>query len=909
SIPMLKPLQDAILHLFAILAAQGDENFSRQAKNFIITMLSEVLPKDNMSKALETYDSYSVYYSGKTGKKGLSAKSVRFLKIAREISSKLSQEERHLLCIRSMEFVTQYANHKPENLDFVKLIADVFLIDEQVYGNIYNVISGKLPHSQSPQNIKLPASLSVLFISENEIYVKTIQDHISEPSGLSDKLYFRLQYQQSIRLADNKTLLYSDILRAFISRKTLPYKLHIKNLNYAIKKKHRFFHGLNLRLESPGLCAVVGPSGAGKSTLLKLIAGILHPDKGNISFSPSPPVMAFIPQEDSINPDLSVKHQLLTQAKKHNTPSPTAVADDILHKTGLTHKADCLPGLANNSMLSGGERKRLSIGCGIITQPDILICDEPSSGLSFEDTNKIIRLLRNIANENCLVMCSLHQPDASVIACFDNMLYLDEQGHPVYFGSPEHFPHYVETLLHEASEPLTKQTEASQLAKAEARISESLPDEFGIPTQKRKYPPAFWNSHFNARHKDTPDNTNSTPASKTKPPNYATTIVTEFAAFFNRKAYAAMILLYAPVMALITAPLCRFSGTGDYTPLLNPHFPVFFIITVVIALFSGLIFSLGELSRKQSEHKRDWITIKSNKQVILSKLCVLLPAGLIQALLFSLISLSILDIMYLFMPVAITYFLLYLFSAATGLTLSAVSNGKIWAYLVVPLLLIPQILFSGAMIPWNKFPEHNTKNKAPVISRFFTAAWAYESLTTDALALYPNTDYKSEKAYFISSCFLQDVLPAWNAYCDTATAADKQCIAMINQVLPQEIQKQVNLQDEASIHEWNNKLHALFEATLNAQKHIANNRFPLLWHQVQHTEAPPVEINHSIMKLNLYPLYTTGNLRAYKSAKLNIANQPVRHAYASWAVIFLMGFIQYIFLFSKAIQWPWKTKS
>ncbi|MDA3819982.1 MAG: ATP-binding cassette domain-containing protein [Candidatus Delongbacteria bacterium] len=906
---MLKPLQDAILQLFAILAAQGDKNTSQQARQFITTMLSEVLPKQNMDSALTVFDNYLALYAGKTGKKGLSAKSVRFLKKAGEISNKLSHEERHLLCIRSMEFVTQYARHKSENLDFVRLIADVFLINEQVYRNIHNVVSGNIPHSHSVQNIKLPGSLSVLFISENEIYVKTIQDHISEQPGLSDKLYFRLQYQQSIELADNKKLLYSDILRAFISRKTLPFKLHIKQLNYAIKKKHRFFHGLNLRLESPGLCAVVGPSGAGKSTLLKLIAGILQPKSGSITFSPSPPVMAFIPQEDSINPDLSVRHQLLAQAKKHSTPSPASMVEDILHKTGLTHKADSLPGVANHSMLSGGERKRLSIGCGIITQPDMLICDEPSSGLSFEDTNKIIRLLRNIANENCLIICSLHQPDASVIAYFDNMLYLDEQGHPVYFGSPEHFPHYVETMLHEASEPLTKQTEASQLAKAEARISEPLPDEFGLPTQKRKYPPAFWNSHFNALHQDTPDNTNSTPATKTKRPKYATTIVTEFAAFLNRKAYATIIMLYAPVMALIIAPLCRFSGTGDYTPLLNPHFPVFFIITVVIALFSGLIFSLGELSRKQSEHKRDWITGKSNKQVILSKLCVLLPAGLIQSLLFSLISLAILDIMYLFMPVAITYFLLYLFSASTGLMLSAVSNGKIWAYLLVPLLLIPQILFSGAMIPWDKFPEHNTKNKAPVISRFFAAAWAYESLITDALVLHPTSNYHNEKAYFISSYFLQDVLPFWDAYCDTATASDKQCIPMINQVLPQEIKKQVSYQDVVSIQEWNNKLHALFEASLSEQKHIVNNRYPLLWHQVQHVEAPPVEINHGKMKLNLYPLYNAGNLRSYKSAKLNILNKPVRHAYVSWAVIFLMGFIQYIFLFSKAIQWPWKTKS
>ncbi|MGC9332306.1 MAG: ATP-binding cassette domain-containing protein [Bacteroidales bacterium] len=905
---MLKPLQDAILQLFAILAAQGDNNTSQQARQFITSMLFEVLPQKNMDSALTVFNNYLALYAGKTGQKGLSAKSVRFLKIAREISSKLSQEERHLLCIRTMEFVTQYAKDKPENQDFVTLIADVFLIDTVVFNNIHDVISGKIRHNETNQNHSLPDGISVLFINQHEIYVKILDENIAKQPGLSNTLYFRMQYQQSIRLAGNTNLLYSDILKAYAPVKSQPFKLHIQALNQTINE-HSFFHGLDLTFNSPGLSAVIGPSGAGKSTLLKLIAGILHPDKGNISFSPSPPIMAFIPQEDSINPDLPVKHQLMVQAKKHSIPSPTAVADDILQKTGLTHKADCLPGLANNSILSGGERKRLSIGCGIIANPDILICDEPSSGLSFEDTHKIIRLLRNIANENCLVICSLHQPDASVIAYFDNMLYLDEQGYPVYFGSPERFPDFIESVLHKESEPLAKHTNASQLAKAEARIHEKIQDEFGRPTHERKYSPLYWFSHFTSHHDNTPIPENRSTKTKHLTPKWGTTIAAEIAAFFNRKIFAAMILLYAPVLASIIAPLCRFSGTGDYTHLLNPHFPVFFIMTVVIALFSGLIFSLGELSRKQPEHKRDWITVKSNKQVILSKLCVLLPAGLIQSLSFSLISLTILDIMYLFMPVTITYFLLYLFSAATGLILSAVSNGKIWAYLMVPLLLIPQILFSGAMIPWNQFPNHKTKDKSPVISRFFTAAWAYESLTTDALVLYPNTDYNNEKAYFISSCFLQDVLPAWNTYCDTATTSDKQCITMINQVLPLEIQKQVISSDEVSIQEWYNKLHALFETSLNKQKHIANNRFPILWHQVQHIDAPPVEINHGKIKLNLYPLYTTGNLCAYKSAKLNIANKPVRHAYVSWTVIFLMGFIQYIFLFSKAIQWPWKTKS
>ncbi len=903
---MLKPLQDAILHLFAILAAQGDDSLSQQTKNFIMIMLSEVLPQDSMDEALNAYDNYLATYSEKTGKKGLSVKSVRFLKKAEEISSKLAQEERHLICLRTMEFVTQYAKDKPENLDFVRLIAEVFRIDEQVYRNIHDVVSGKIIHSKFQQNTGLTESLSVLFISDNEIYAKIIRDDIPEHPGLSNKLYFRLQYQQSIVLDNNSKLLYSDILRTYIPRETHPYKLHIKQLSYSIGKKQSFFHGLNLSLESPGLCAVVGPSGAGKSTLLKLMAGILNSGSGSIEFSPAPPKMAMIPQEDSINPDLTVKSQLRIQAKKYRIKNPVSAADEILQKTGLTNKADCLPGSPDNSMLSGGERKRLSIGCGIISKPDILICDEPSSGLSFDDTNKIIWLLRNIANENCLVICSLHQPDASVIAYFDNMLYLDEGGHPVYFGSPNQFTAYIENILHQETEKLPDKTGASQLAYAESLIREKKPDEFGRPTQKRKHPPGILSKHFFSNYKYQSYSDNASSETKTIKPKFSKIMVSELAAFFNRKSYSTMMLLYAPVMALLLAPICRFSGTGDYTPLNNPHFPVFFIITVVVAIFSGLIFSLGELSRRQSEHKRNWVTEKSNKQIILSKICLLLPAGLLQALIFSIISLVILDIMYMFVPLAMTYFILYLFASAPGLVLSAVSNGKTWAYLLVPVFLIPQILFSGAMIPWQKFPYHNEKDKAPVVSRFFAAAWAYEGLLSDALYLYPETDYDNEKAYFISSYFLLDVLPFWNSYCDNTNSSDSQCITMLQNALPPEIQEQLNHQNKLSSQELQTKLNTIFEATLNKENHIANTRHPLLWHQMQYTDLPPVEISDDILKLNMYPLYLQGNICSYKSAHINLANTSFRHAYISWLFILLMGIIQYVFLFSGYIGWPWK---
>ncbi|MGM0650698.1 MAG: ATP-binding cassette domain-containing protein [Bacteroidota bacterium] len=905
---MLRPLQDAILHLFAILSAQGDDSLSQQAEHFIINLLEEMLPPESMNEALETYHQYMETYAGKTGKKGLSAKSVRFLKKAEEISNKLTREERRLICLRTMEFVTQYANNKTGNLDFVKLIADVFLIDDQVYQNMYNVVSGKIRHSQSKQKINLPDALSVLFLSENEIYAKINNNTIPDQPGLSKNLYFRLQYQQQIQLPGNKNLLYSDILRAYTPQQKQPVKMGINQLGFSIRHKHTLFHGLSFSLSSPGLFAITGPSGAGKSTLLKLMAGILKPDNGSIEFSYPAPVLAMVPQDDNINPDLPVRLQLLSQAEKYGIKNPGQVADKTLLKIGLSKKAGCLPGTPENSRLSGGERKRLGIGCAIISNPDILICDEPSSGLSFDDANKIIRLLRNIANENCLVISSLHQPDASILSCFDDMLYLDEGGYPVFFGSPELFPRHIDNIICHTSEKLPDKTGTSPLARAESLIRDEHLDEFGRPTHVRKHPPTFWTKHFNKTDITPPASEKTVPNTKNLRPNTWKTILTEFSAFRNRKKYAAMLLLYAPFMALILAPVCRFSGSAGYDPVSNPHFPVFFIISVVVALFSGLIFSLGELSRKQSEHKRNMVTEKTNKHVILAKLSLLLPAGILQSVIFSLVSTFILDIVYLFLPLAITYFILYFFATATGLLLSALSGGKNWAYLLVPVLLIPQILFSGAMIPWQTFPYHKEKTKAPAISRLFAASWAYESLITGALYLYPGTDFAHEKAYFLSLYFMQDVIPQWTSHCNNTNTSEKACNKLTSdlyQILPQEVQDQVHPPAGTGIDVFKNEIMPVFKASLEANKHVSDNTFPLLWHQIQRTNLPPVEISNEKFKLNMYPLYSTGTPSSYNTAYLSVAGKRFRHAHVSYVVIVLMGLIQYFCLFSPAIRWPW----
>lgn len=92
---------------------------------------------------------------------------------------------------------------------------------------------------------------------------------------------------------------------------------------------------------------------------------------------------------------------------------------------------NCLETMAD--ALSGGEKKRLSIGVEIVVKPMILILDEPTSGLDSAASNQVITLLKNMSDSGCTIACSIHQPSSHMMTMFDDILLLAE-GRSIYCG-------------------------------------------------------------------------------------------------------------------------------------------------------------------------------------------------------------------------------------------------------------------------------------------------------------------------------------------------------------------------------------------------------------------------------------------------------------------------------------------
>ncbi|XP_011686839.1 PREDICTED: ATP-binding cassette sub-family G member 4-like isoform X2 [Wasmannia auropunctata] len=153
--------------------------------------------------------------------------------------------------------------------------------------------------------------------------------------------------------------------------------------------------------ETGKVTVIIGPSGAGKTTLLKILSG---------------------------KRSIDVKGTISVNGVEQNTGTFRKQINDIAQSLGLS---DCLDTLVNK--LSGGERRRLSIGVEMIAKPSVFFLDEPTSGLDSAASNQLVNLLHNMAQTNCTVVCAIHQPSSQMISLFDDIMVLD-RGRCMYCG-------------------------------------------------------------------------------------------------------------------------------------------------------------------------------------------------------------------------------------------------------------------------------------------------------------------------------------------------------------------------------------------------------------------------------------------------------------------------------------------
>ncbi|XP_071557288.1 ATP-binding cassette sub-family G member 4-like isoform X3 [Temnothorax nylanderi] len=280
--------------------------------------------------------------------------------------------------------------------------------------------------------------------------------------------------------------------------------IEFSDLCYSVRRNRKGAEKTILRnvtghFESGKLTVIIGPSGAGKTTLLKVVSGERLTDvKGIVTVNGVErdrgmlrKQVCYVPQQFDLLPFLTTRETLYIAARlkldvNQDEQVIRLIVNDIAESLSLSNCLDTLvkklsggerkrlsigaeiitkpsvllldeptSGLdsaasnqvndiaeslsLSNSLdtlakkLSGGERKRLSIGVEMITKPSVLLLDEPTSGLDSAASNQLVNMLHGMARENCTVVCAIHQPSSQMISLFDDIMVLN-QGRSMYCG-------------------------------------------------------------------------------------------------------------------------------------------------------------------------------------------------------------------------------------------------------------------------------------------------------------------------------------------------------------------------------------------------------------------------------------------------------------------------------------------
>ncbi|GJN07682.1 hypothetical protein PR202_ga25530 [Eleusine coracana subsp. coracana] len=207
------------------------------------------------------------------------------------------------------------------------------------------------------------------------------------------------------------------------------------------------------------ILAVLGASGSGKSTLIDALAGRIQRSSlhGSVTLNGEPldsnllkVISAHVMQDDLLYPMLTVEETLTYSAElrlPRVTPGSTkrARVQALIDQLGLRAAAHTIIGDEGRRGVSGGERRRVSIGVDVVHDPVVLFLDEPTSGLDSTSAFMVAKALRTIARSGSVVVMSIHQPSYRIVSLLDSLLFLS-QGQTVYYGPPAGLPPFFSEL-------------------------------------------------------------------------------------------------------------------------------------------------------------------------------------------------------------------------------------------------------------------------------------------------------------------------------------------------------------------------------------------------------------------------------------------------------------------------------
>lgn len=802
---MSEEILKALMQLFAIIAKQ-DTGANNSFRSFVESFLKNQVSKDKVNEYLSLYDAFLVDKKERETSteetddkpKLTSVKdSVRTLGICKKINKTLVQKQKAVVLCRLYEMISADNQLTAQRLQIINTVAEVFNVHEEEKKLIHHFVTTTNPYSFESTDLLVLDDSELVTLNSisgiNHIHAHGLDGYISIIKIQSVGLYFLKYVGESeiflnglpvqlssvyilapgstIRLPRGTTY-YSEIANTFSTKYDYTkLKFSVNGLEYTFPNGKKALHNINLEEKSGTLIGIMGASGAGKTTLLNTLCGLEKPSSGTITINDVnvftykhlvDGLIGYIAQDDLLFEDLTVYQNLYYNAelcfKDYDHVKLHKLVLQCLNSLGLYEIRDVLVGNPLNKKISGGQRKRLNIALELIREPAVLFVDEPTSGLSSRDSENVMDLLKELSQKGKLIFVVIHQPSSDIFKMFDKLVLLDVGGYQIYYGNPVEGVMYFKKATNQLNSDIGE-CESCGNVNPELifnLIESKEVDEYGVFTDKRKFSPLDWNDIYNKKQSELPPKPDFDEVFEEPIPNKTIpSKLKQLLVFLKRdlytkianKQYILINLLEVPALALLLSLLIRYtnraSGNFKYSYHNNENIPAYFFMTILVALLVGLTVSAEEIYKDQKILKREKFLKLSRFSYLVSKIFILFSLSIIQSFLLTLVGNLVLEVPGNFFSIYFVIFSVFCSANVLGLILSSTFNSPVTIYIIIPLIIIPQMLLGGAMFRFSKINDifGGSNHNAPVIAFFMASRWAYEALMVNE---FRNNRYEKE---------------------------------------------------------------------------------------------------------------------------------------------------------------------
>jgi ABC-type multidrug transport system ATPase subunit len=722
--------------------------------------------------------------------KRTSLTAIKILGICEKINEELQLKQKLYVLVQLMDFILFGGEITDKELEFIETLSTALNIPQQEFINIKNFILKSVS--------EIPEKSCVMIIDNNDDYenigvkhlyrenfkntvfllhIESTNTYILKYSGKEDLFLngqnifpgqtYTFDHGSTIRDSGTNTIYYNDISSVFTDE-TFKVRISIDAVDVSLKFKNNEFgiQKFNFHEESGNLVGILGGSGVGKTTLLNVLSGITKPQTGEVLINGFNlyseegkihlnGVIGFVPQDDLLIEELTVYQNLYYSARmcldNLTEDKLVGVVNKTLSELDLDEIRNLKVGNILNKVISGGQRKRLNIALELIREPTMLFVDEPTSGLSSVDSEIVMNLLKEQTYRGKLIIINIHQPSSDLYKMFDKIMIIDKGGYQIFYGNPSEAIVYFKTMAsyanaHEDQCITCGSINSDQLLQI---IEAKVVNESGKHTYIRKVTPQEWAEKFSGLAEKIKQKVSRD--KRILPENFYCIpgLLKQSRIFFTRdflsklanRQYILISLLGAPLLAFLLAYFTKYTIKGEYIFSENENLPAYLFMCVITSLFLGLIISAEEIVRDRKILKRESFLNLSWFSYLNAKVMIMFIISAIQTISFILIGNFILEIKGMTIPYWIMLFTTSCFANMLGLIISSAFNSVITIYILIPFILIPQLLFSGVLVKFDKLHKTNLSSYeyVPVIGDIMAARWSFEAL---AVEQFKNNEYE-----------------------------------------------------------------------------------------------------------------------------------------------------------------------